>query len=344
VTLPLYPSFLRRQASALIDDMERTDPVRLAALRAAPLAILAEWPGLTVRWEDQPASRGNCSVDGWYSPDGTIHLVRRVNVERISFTACHELGHHLQRHHPEVALTLAEHDAEDPTRRLEDRICDTFASRVLIPDAALPDLGRLGPTAADVIATYEATGASRAACVVRLADELDHEGWVILATPTGEVLFAAAAHHEFRLQPGTQQPDDSLITIAGSRGHAQGLQSVTYPSGKTSPQFNTDAKIHDGYVFVVMSVGATPWSPGPVQNRDRWARPPEFECESASCGATFTRYDRRCSTCQQPYCPDCGRCRCSTSINNRICRVCWIQRPEAQMPLGETICKPCQEE
>lgn len=343
MTLPLYPSYLRGQADALIEELRR-DPDRLARLRQDPIGALAEWPGLTLQWEGRYRRDAVCSVDGWYSrADATVHLVRRGNEERLNFTACHELGHHLQRHHPGVAAALAEYHKRDPQRRLEDRICDTFASRVLIPDDAIPELHKLGPTAADVIAVYEATGASRAACVVRIADELAHEGWVILASPTGEILFAAAAHHEFRLPPGTQQPDTSLITIAGTRGSQQGLESVTYRSGKASPQFNTDVREHEGYVFAVMTVGTAPWSPGPVSNRDRWARKPEFECETASCGTTFTTYDRRCPTCDQPYCPECGRCRCSTSTNNRVCRACFLVRPEAEMPADSDVCIHCSD-
>ena len=343
MTLPMYPSFLRQQAAALIGELADNDPQRLQSLRDDPLGTIETWPGIRLKWEDRRVGGSGCSVDGWYTRDSTIHLVAGGNPERLHFTACHELGHHLQRRHPEVALALAQYNEQDPQRKLEDRICDTFASRVLIPDEALPSIGRLGPTAADVIAVYESTGASRAACVVRLADELDHEGWVILAASDGEIIFAAAAHQEFRLRPGTRQPDSSLTTLAGSQGHARGLESVTYPSGKSGPQYNTDAKLHEGYVFVVMSTGSTPWSPGPVSDRDRWARPPEFECESAACGATFTRFERTCSSCDQPFCPDCNRCPCSTSRNDRVCRSCYMQRPESELPVGATVCQPCLE-
>lgn len=344
MTLPMYPSYLSRQAAALIDDIAAHDPQRLQSLREDPLGTVGAWPEISLQWEERRAGGSGCSVDGWYSRDGTIHLVRGGNSERLHFTACHELGHHLQRRHPDVALALAQYNDQDPQRKLEDRICDTFASRVLIPDEALPEVGRLGPTASDVIAVYEATRASRAACVVRLADELDHEGWVILAAPDGEIIFAAAAHQEFRLRPGTRQPGSSLITRAGSQGHVSGLESVTYPSGKTSPQFNADAELHEGYVFAVMSTGATPWSPAPVSNRDRWARPPEFECESTSCSTTFTDFERRCATCDQPFCPECNRCRCSTARNSRVCLSCYMQRPETELPVGATVCQLCRDD
>lgn len=344
MTLPLYPSYLRKQADALLEDLA-TEPELLDRLHSDPVSALGDWPGLALEWEGRYRGDSVCSVDGWYSRvDQTVHLVRGGNAERLNFTACHELGHHLQRQHPQVAAALAQYHEQDPQRRLEDRICDTFASRVLIPDDAMLEVDRLGPTAADVIAMYEHTQASRAACVVRAADLLRHEGWVILASSDGEILFAAAAHHEFRLRPGTSQPTDSLITKAGAVGSAQGLGSVTYPSGKASPQFNTDAQSHDGYVFAVMSVGATPWSPGPVADRDRWARPSEFECASASCGATFTQYERSCQTCEQPICPDCNRCRCSTLATSRLCHTCFLQRPVTEMPEGSNVCIPCLEE
>lgn len=346
-SLPLNASFLKEQAAALIEYLRDDDPDQLDRLFEDPLQAVLGWPGLDVRLADRTEvarGGGRCSVSGYYLRDRTpprIRIVDALSMGRRHFTALHELAHHLQPRHPKIAPLLAKHDKNDPHRTLEDRICDAFAAEVLLPDEQVDTAitSAHGPDAEAVIRLYRETHASRAACCVRAAQRIDHEGWVVLADLDGVVQFAAAANLKYHLAPGTQQPDNSLITRAGAIGHQQGFTSVTYRSGNTSGEFNTDARTAGNFVFTVLSLGPTPWTEFPVPEDRR--RPGGVESACDHCGNEWTDYARPCERCSARICPRCERCNCRPSVQRKICQGCWIEQPANAFPDGGDRCETC---
>lgn len=345
--VPHDPASLRRYGRMLVESLQQADPNQYAQLARDPLNTVQAWPGVdVVVFEPTGGSRRDgCSVYGYYMrkrKPPKIGIARATSTGRMHFTALHELGHHLQPDHPKIAADLYRYD--DEYRSLEDRICDAFAAEILTPDDIVEQTftkGHLGPTASDVVKLFEQTRASRAACCVRAAQHLRHEGWVILADLHGVVEFAAAANHNFRLAPGTAQPGNSPISLAGRTNSAQGQMPVTYPSGKTSPHYNIDAVKDGNYVFAVLSLGATPWNPAPVPGRLRVPGGVSVICPHPACEHEWVATGDRCDRCGEFECPRCGRCSCVTAARNTLCPGCYIQRPPAEFPDGSEICVYC---
>lgn len=345
---PTDPATARRFAGMLVERLEQDSPALLDELRNGPFETVCRWPGVSTSIYDlgaRPKKGSRCSVYGYYleyrnPPE--IGIARAASQRRMNFTALHELGHHLQPDHPEVGLALAELD--DEWHGLEDRICDAFAAEILLPADLVAGVltdDRLGPTASQVVELFHLSDASRAACCVRAAQHLRVDGWVVLADRDGKVQFAAAANHEFRLAPGTVQPGSSIISMAGQTGWAQGLSPVTYPSGKTSPHFNTDAVADGDYVFAVMSLGATSWNPAPVPSRFRRAGGVPTICVNPGCGHDWVSFDPPCNKCGERPCPICDRCGCVPSVTRRICPGCHLDRPAVEFPDGSDRCQEC---
>lgn len=346
---PTDPATARRFANMLVASLEKDDPELLRHLRQAPFETVSSWPEITFKVYDlgSPAARGSrCSVYGYYlehRQPREIGVARAASTRRMNFTALHELGHHLQPDHPEVGLALAQLD--DEWRTLEDRICDAFAAEVLLPDDVVSSLlaaEHLGPTAAQVVELFHASDASRAACCVRAAQHLRVDGWVILADREGRVIFAAGANHPFRLAPGTPQPDTSTVALAGRTGAAQGLSTVTYASGKTSPHFNTDAIVDGDYVFAVLSLGATPWNPQPVPKGLQRPNGVPSSCLDPGCDHEWVSFDDPCDKCGERECPRCGRCACVPVVERRLCTECYLPKPVGLFAEGSEICSDCR--
>lgn len=345
---PTDPATARRYAQMLVDSLGQDSPDLLDELRDEPFDTVRRWPGVSTVVYDlgsRVTKRSRCSVYGYYLENRRppeIGIARAASHRRMNFTALHELGHHLQPDHPEVALALIELDNE--WHGLEDRICDAFAAEILLPDELVAQVladSRLGPTASQVAELFERSQASRAACCVRAAQHLHVDGWVIVADRDGRVLFAAAANHEYRLAPGTPQPETSLITMAGRTGTVQGLSPVTYPSGKTSPHFNTAAVADGDYVFAVMSLGATPWTPAPVPARYRRAGGAPTICVNPGCGHDWVSFDAPCAKCGERTCPRCDRCGCVPAVERRLCTGCYMERSSNEFPTGSDLCEQC---
>lgn len=347
--LRLDPGFARERAGLIVDWLAAERPELLDQLKADPLATVRAWPDARVEVRPQMTtgpSGGRCSVSGYYNGGRDPPLIvvyEAASPGRVRFTALHELAHHLQRDHPDSATLLADYAGDDEYRTVEDRICDAFAAEVLLPAERVGEIvtHRLGPDAGDVIELFNRTEASRAACCVRITQQLDHDGWVILADCEGVVRFAAAAHLKYRLAPGTQQPPNSQITLAGRRGRGRGLCPVVYPSGKSSWSFNTEAIRHGDYVFAVLSLGATPWNPRPVPAEYHRAGGVPTVCANAGCDAHWVAWEQPCSRCGGYECPDCGRCQCVPIVERRLCPGCYLEKPAGSFPDGGEVCEEC---
>lgn len=96
--------------------------------------------------------QANISSDGAaFTKDGRLRVIVKADQPalRQRYTVAHEIGHHLLRQ------VVATNDALKIPARVEESLCDEFASLVLIPDATLEALMgplRASPSSKDVLA------------------------------------------------------------------------------------------------------------------------------------------------------------------------------------------------
>ncbi|MGH3947582.1 MAG: ImmA/IrrE family metallo-endopeptidase [Pseudonocardiaceae bacterium] len=329
----------------MLDLLERDRPGVLDRLRVDALAELHTWPDVQVRLvAETSATAGRCSVAGSYDDDQqppALYVARSASARRRQFTVLHELGHHLQNTDPNLgtAVLLADKD------RFEDDACDLFAARVLLPDPLVAGcFGDRTPTAGDIVALYDKSSASRAACVVRAVEHLDSFGAVVLYDAAGVVSFASARGSVYPPARGSDQSQTALVAAAlREPGRADGVPvtvestTIRYRSGHDSDPLYGQAAWCDGFLVAVLVEHHAPWrtfSP-PRQvipsRQPRWA-----ECEV--CGNSFEETDS-CGTCGEPRCPS-GHCAC-TLRRERRCQRCTLTYGLAMFPDNGRVCREC---
>jgi hypothetical protein len=312
----------------------------------SPLAALREGLGLTVRPVDQldqvRADGGMCDGTSYLS-DGVI-LYRRTGNRRENFTLAHELGHWLVDQVDDVYDWLAEQP--EPMKMLET-VCDRIASQLLLPSAAVAHVVGAGPVSARHVGELmDATQASRPACAIALASSLDGLGAVVIIDRlAGRVEYASV------------QPDPE-----------QGWPTVFPWPGQPVPAYHPLARLADGAILTRKTFWATPWG-----NRadfyvdavglsgrvitvfsaiDVWGverlhldAPREFdrrlELSVSCCGQTRTVRGYPCSTCKEPFCPSCQRCRCDRRAQSEVtCSKCYLAY-QAHLVVGG-LCEECR--
>ncbi|MBT1182023.1 ImmA/IrrE family metallo-endopeptidase [Bifidobacterium sp. CP2] len=133
--------------------------------------------------EERNSTTGEC-VSGFCLPqhktaDGKAFIeVHTVFYPRDCFTILHELGHHLQNSDIDLFCALRALDDKADQKRAEEAACNMFASKALMPDSLIPELGthRWDATAVDRL--FHLVKASRAATAIRIAGLLPPGAWV----------------------------------------------------------------------------------------------------------------------------------------------------------------------
>jgi Zn-dependent peptidase ImmA (M78 family) len=207
-------------------------PATRRELASSPLAGV-RGAGVRVRAVATSDATDECSCDGAYFHDQrAICYVATPRSRRENFTVLHELGHHLVMSDDDLLSELADVDAVGGVGA-EERICDAFAGRLLIPDEAIAAvLGGRRPRAADVRALYDATAGSMEACAVRLAERISCEGYVaLLDRERRQVRFASqSAEFEYVWRRGTSIPRDHSVWQTGVNGTFVGQGDVVWTS------------------------------------------------------------------------------------------------------------------
>jgi hypothetical protein len=332
------------QVAAMLGLLERHWPGAGDRLRVDALAEFRTRSDVQVAIVPETLAGGGCSVAGSYGDETeppTLYVARSASVRRRQFTALHEFGHHLQNTDPDLgeAVVLADDD------RFEDDACDLFAAQVLLPDALIAGVfGDRTPTSGDVVALYEKSSASRAACVVRAAEHLRSFGAVVLCDQAGVVSFASGRGSVYPPARGSDQSPTALIAAAlREPGRADGLPftvnqtRIRYRSGHESDPLYGQAAWCDGFLVAVFVEDHAPWQtfsptrPVMSQRQPRWA-----DCEI--CGNSF-EVGEVCGACREPRCPS-GHCMC-TRRRERRCSRCTLIYALAMFPGNGTICRDC---
>lgn len=341
-----YGPQVRTAAVRLLDNLDQRRPGAVERLRADALAELATWTDeLALRRVPSHALRGGCSVVGQYSDDTdppTLSVVDAGSAGQRRFTVLHELGHHEQRGDlPWFDAALARQS--DHGRRLEEQVCDAFAAEVLLgQDVVDQVLGGEAPTAEAVVRLRAATGASGAACCVRVAQLLRCEGIVLATDLSGSVLFSAVnGASYFRPKRGTPQGSDSLAVRAAGAGTARDADAfVQYGTGSRVVHLRGDAAADGNVVYTVLRDGRAPWQKTDLGPRPRWDVP-ERTCDA--CGAELEQPgDDPCPECRRPRCASCGTaCSCGRPSADKTCKSCQYTYARARFPGNGDVCADC---
>ena len=126
------------QALRMLELLDRDYPGARDALAADAWSELEAWDGLQLRLVPDSQTDERCSVAGGYvhtTVPPTLSVTDSLSPGRRSFTALHELGHHLQKNNIVLARAVRSQPAD--TDAFEDAACDAFAARVLITDDML---------------------------------------------------------------------------------------------------------------------------------------------------------------------------------------------------------------
>lgn len=294
---------------------------------------------------------GDCSCDGIFhpGPPPAIGFRPTPNSRRERFTLIHEFGHYAIRSHDDVLSELADLD-NDGGRQAEERVCDAFAGRILIPDdavAAVLDGGR--PLARHIGDLYRRSYGSREACAVRLAEHLAGFGYVVIADPTTKtVRFASPSPtNPYPWRRGTQLPERHPLWRTPEKGEHRGQAPVIWPSGDTRELW-IDAVSYQRKVHAVF-VEHRHWE-GPglsiLSGGVHQARPTAYSGTCPHCGAHTWGY-RLHETCGELWCRKCKRCSCGAAKRpeppTRRCSRCGLtKRSNLFIQNDGQVCVDCE--
>ena len=337
-TVAANPRFLARLLVAQVQD---AGLLSMEALANDPIAALEADPAVRVTWVEPASLPPECSIaaacDKSRRP-ARLLISKDASLGRRCFSVLHEYGHLLRDLIPAVLEVLFA--AADAGAALEERICDEFASQVLLPDPFLESV--LGPciTAQAVQSLIAAAPASAEACAVAAARKLPAPGYVMLLSPDGSAAFTAHNNDAYFVRRGTAQ--DGLLAQAASGRPVRGREQVRYSTGNRSQEMFLDAATANGRTVAVLVTDSPPWG-GLTVGKKRGPEGTTGYC--GNCALEFAVFARSCGTCEQPPCPQCGQCACETPkavSGERLCDRCYLMLPPAAYPdVSSTICSEC---
>lgn len=331
------------QAERMLEVLDRDWPGSREHLQDDALAELSRWQEIQVRAVPDSQADQRCSVAGGYvhtTTPPTLTVTMSLSPRRRGFTALHELGHHLQKNDIDLAVAVRAQRAD--ITNFEDAACDAFAARVLLPDRLLPvSVSGRSPTAADVIALFEHSQASRAACCVRISERLGGHGAITLLDDAGKVLFAVGRGDIFPPARGSDQSRTPLVSQAlqAFADTKHDSTHVLYRNGSTSAALYGDAAWCDGYLVTVAVTDRPGWKAFAPPRPDTSKVISRYQEWCELCEEEFPTVDR-CGRCRQPRCPV-GHCGC-TAARERTCKQCFMKKHPSQFPNPTTdICTEC---
>ena len=130
-------------AGMLIAHVQSAGLFNTEALSRDPITALSADPGVRIVWVEPAGLPAGCSIAAACdksSEPARLLISRDSSVGRRRFSVLHEYGHLLRDLVPAVLEALFA--SPDAGAALEERMCDEFASRVLLPDTLLDSVLR----------------------------------------------------------------------------------------------------------------------------------------------------------------------------------------------------------
>ncbi len=331
----------RALAKLLLNHVRDTHLLSVEALAEDPVAALAADPSVRILWVDPDTLPAGCSIaaacDKSCEP-ARLFISKDTSPGRRRFSVLHEYAHLLRDLVPAVLEALFAQP--EGGAALEERICDEFASTVLLPDALLDATLGSHVTAAAVHALVSAAPASAEACAVAAARRLPAPGYVMLLSSDGAARFTAYNSDVYHVRRGSAQ--DGLLSQAASGRTIRGRAQVRYGTRNHSPEMFIDAETQEGRTVAVLVTDSPPWG-GFTAGTKRGPEGSEGYCDD--CAREYTAYSATCGTCGQSPCPLCSRCACRTPKEvpgERVCDRCYLLLPPASYPSdSSTSCTEC---
>jgi hypothetical protein len=327
-----------QRVELMLKIMRDRDAGVLERLRTDAIGEMKRWKSLVLKSLDKsPAT--DCNIAAVYLPDAKppeIGVFFSLSKRRASFSALHELGHHLQ-----MFAELIDELGEQPDhgRILEEMTSDAFAAKVLITDDQIAKhLGTGTPTVRQVVALWEAGAASRAAVCVAAVQRLESPGHVILLDDYGIVDFSAS-HLEFPLPRGIGQTYAEVMRQWAStqRSTVEAKSRFSYRDGTRGQELYAQATDMGGYTVVVAVVDKAPWERLSLSSKEDRVLTKWHTCES--CEYVFMVRER-CEICRQPRCPECAWCECK-KLKERVCADCGMLKSVHLFADGKDVCRDC---
>lgn len=316
---------------------------------ADPLAVMRTDLGLIVQAAEHLAEvrRDGGACDGVsFLKDGVILYAPTHNSRRENFTLAHELGHWLAEQDGDIYDWLA--DQEEPGRLLET-VCDRIAQGLLLPESIVDTVLNGEPVRAEHLARlYDASQASRPVCAIALAKRLPGLGAIAIVDRDRRTVTHASITpdpHEGWPKvypwPGQELSDTHPLLLLAP-GATFTRRSRWAMSWGTSTDYYIDAIADVGRVTVV-------FSDTDVWNSEAFHPPIDREFDTRPhltvhcCGTTSIVRGYPCETCDQGYCPRCGRCHCERQAMREMrCSRCFLTF--APHLVVDGLCQDCQDQ
>jgi uncharacterized protein DUF955 len=328
-------------AGMLIAHVQSAGLFNMEALSRDPITTLSADPGVRIVWVEPAGLPAGCSIAAACdksSEPARLLISRDSSVGRRRFSVLHEYGHLLRDLVPAVLEALFA--SRDAGAALEERMCDEFASRVLLPDALLDSVFGSSVTARTVLSLIAAAPASAEACTVAAARKLPAPGYVMLLSPDGKASFTAHNGDVYYVRRGVAQA--GLLAQAAVGRPIRGREQVRYSSGNRGQEMFADAVTENGRTVAVLVTDSPPWGGFTAGHKEG---PEGNSGYCGNCAYEFTTFARICGNCERPPCPRCGRCECeipSGTAGERKCERCYLLLPPAAYSTADsTICTEC---
>lgn len=310
----------------------------LRNLAADPFQVLRE-VGLDIAVVDPASLPPGCSIAATYdrhSQPPRIRVSDDLSAGRRSFSLLHEYTHHVRDEVEEFVEALWVQ--KDAGAQLEERVCDAFAARVLLPPDAVAEHLDGGVTAAAVRELTGSRRASREACVVAAVQLLPAAGHVMLLDAEGVATFTATAGMGPRVARSIQQ--DGAVVLRGLGGSSRGRDRVRFASGVHSGEMLVDVAGTTTWTVAVWVEHSPPWGGLSIGLDERPVGMPGY-CDN--CTREFVSYSAPCGKCGEPKCTECGSCGCApaASPGERQCPRCHLLLPAGAFASGSAVCRDC---
>lgn len=323
--------------------VDSINPVLRERFAEDPLASLTRDFGLRVRGVTQLQNRreGMGSCDGVsFLADGVVLYSPTVS-RRQNFTLAHELAHYLLDLDDQFQDMLADQDHPAP---LLETVCDAIAQELLVPDDLIARVIGDGPIRAGHLTDlFDQSTASFQASAIALARRLPGLGAVLVIDREGSVVRHAS------IQPDPSEGWPKVYPWRGQSALAhpllstdvgvEGVQRVRWrmPWGAEA-EFYANVEGKANTVVAVFS-DRDLWTAGV----DRLNILREYDdrprLHVVCCGEDRWISGYPCPTCRQPFCPNCGRCRCNCD-SAATCKDCGLLVREALLVDG--VCVDCR--